>query len=70
MPHPIPAGHHALTPHLIIKGASQAIEFYKQAFGAKELSRMPFPTKDGGVRVGHAALQIGDSTTIPVRRVP
>ena len=63
MPHPIPAGHHALTPHLIIKGASQAIEFYKQAFGAEELSRMPFPTTDGQVRTpGHAALQIGDST--------
>ena len=28
MPHPIPAGHHALTPHLVIKGAAEAIEFY------------------------------------------
>jgi len=61
MPHPIPAGHHAITPHLVIKGASKAIEFYKRAFGAKELSRMPFPGKDGQVQVGHAALQIGDS---------
>jgi len=34
MPHPIPAGHHAITPHLIIKGASEAIDFYKRAFGA------------------------------------
>ncbi len=61
MPHPIPKGHHALTPHLIIKGASEAIEFYKRAFGAKELSRMPFPSKDGKAKLGHAALQIGDS---------
>jgi PhnB protein len=61
MPQPIPAGHHAITPHLVIKGASKAIEFYKRAFGAKELSRMPFPGKDGQVKLGHAALQIGDS---------
>ena len=61
MSHPIPAGHHAITPHLIIKGASEAIEFYKRAFGAKELSRMPFPAPDGQVKLGHAELQIGDS---------
>jgi PhnB protein len=61
MAHPIPAGHHAITPHLIIKGASEAIDFYKRAFGAKELSRMPFPAPDGKVKLGHAELQIGDS---------
>ena len=61
MPHPIPAGHHAITPHLIIKGASEAIEFYKRAFGAEEISRMPFPSAGGQVRLGHAALKIGDS---------
>jgi PhnB protein len=61
MPHPIPTGHHALTPHLIIKGASEAIEFYKKAFGATELSRMPFPAPDGKVKLGHAELQFGDS---------
>ena len=61
MPHPIPAGHHAITPHLIMKGASEAIDFYKRVFGAKELSRMPFPAPDGQVKLGHAELQIGDS---------
>src|SRR5438270_1659745 len=61
MGHPIPAGYHAITPHLVIKGAAEAIEFYKRAFGAEELSRMPFPGPDGQVRVGHAALKIGDS---------
>ena len=61
MSHPIPAGHHTLTPHLVIHGASEAIEFYKEAFGAEELGRMPFPGPDGQVRIGHAALQIGDS---------
>jgi PhnB protein len=61
MPHPIPEGSHALTPHLIAKGAAAAIDFYKQAFGAKELSRLPFPGPDGQVKIAHAALQIGDS---------
>jgi uncharacterized glyoxalase superfamily protein PhnB len=61
MAHPIPAGFHALTPHLVIDGASEAIEFYKRAFGAEELHRMPFNAPDGQTRLGHAALQIGDS---------
>ena len=61
MAHPIPVGHHTITPHLIIKGASEAIEFYKRALGATELSRMPFPSPDGQVKLGHAELQIGDS---------
>jgi PhnB protein len=61
MGHPIPAGHHAITPHLVIKGASEAIEFYKRAFGAEELCRMPFPGPDATTRLGHAELQIGDS---------
>ena len=54
---PIPDGYHAITPYLSIKGASDAIEFYKKAFGATEVMRMAQP--DG--RIGHAELQIGDS---------
>ena len=61
MGHPIPAGHHAITPHLVVKGASDAIEFYKRAFGAEELYRMLFPAEGGGVKLGHADLRIGDS---------
>lgn len=61
MGHPIPTGHRAITPHLVIKGASEAIEFYKKAFGAEELSRMPFPNPDGTMKLGHAELRIGDS---------
>jgi PhnB protein len=38
-----------------------AIEFYERPFGAKEITGMPFPRKDGQVRLGHAELQIGDS---------
>ena len=54
---PIPEGYHVVTPYLIIKGAAEAIEFYKTAFGAQELVRMPMP--DG--KIGHAEIKIGDS---------
>ncbi len=47
-----------LIPHLVVKGGAKAIEFYKAAFGAEELLRMPTP--DG--RLMHAALKIGDAT--------
>jgi uncharacterized glyoxalase superfamily protein PhnB len=61
MANPIPSGFHTITPHLIIKGASEAIEFYKKAFGAVEKVRMPFPSPDGTMKLGHAELEIGDS---------
>ena len=40
---PIPEGFHSLTPHLVVKGASEAIDFYKKAFGAVEIRRSPMP---------------------------
>ena len=58
---PIPDGYGTIIPHLVVDGAAEAIEFYKRAFGAKELGRMPFPGEDGRMKVGHAELQIGDS---------
>jgi PhnB protein len=51
----VPKGYAVLTPHLTVKGAAQAIDFYKHAFGAKERMRMAAP----GGRIGHAELQIG-----------
>src|SRR5262249_11683375 len=54
---PIPDGYHSVTPYLIINGAAKALEFYKKAFGAIELFRMPQP--DG--KIGHAEIKIGDS---------
>jgi PhnB protein len=54
---PIPQGYHSITPYLVIKGAGQAIDYYKKVFGATEVVRMNGP--DG--KVGHAELQIGDS---------
>ena len=53
----IPAGYHSVTPYMICKGAADAIEYYKKAFGAVEEVRMAGP--DG--RIGHAELKIGDS---------
>jgi len=53
---PIPEGYHSLTPYLIIDGAAEALEYYKKAFGAIELFRMPH-----GDKIGHAEMKIGDS---------
>ena len=53
---PIPEGYHSLTPYLIIDGAAEALEYYKKAFGAVELFRMPH-----GDKIGHAEMKIGDS---------
>ncbi|MRX08331.1 VOC family protein [Pseudoduganella sp. FT25W] len=47
-----------IIPHLVCEGAADAIEFYKKAFNAEEMMRMP--GEDG--RIMHAALKIGDST--------
>lgn len=54
---PIPEGYTSLTPYLIVKGAVKALEYYSQAFGAKELFRLPQP--DG--RLGHAEMQLGNA---------
>ena len=53
----IPDGMHSVTPHLVCAGAPAAIDFYKKAFGAVELHRLPGP--DG--KLMHAAIKIGDS---------
>ena len=54
---PIPKGYHEVTPYLSIRGAAQAIEFYKKAFGAAEVMRMPGP--EG--KLGHAEIRFGSS---------
>lgn len=54
---PIPEGFHTITPHLVCEGATKAIAFYEQAFGAVVVDRMPGP--DG--KLMHALLRIGDS---------
>ncbi|MGI0006661.1 MAG: VOC family protein [Nitrosotalea sp.] len=59
MTKPIPDGYHTVTPTLIVKGASDAIEFYKKAFGAQEIMRFPGPD---GKTIMHAEIKIGDSS--------
>jgi PhnB protein len=56
-PKPIPEGYHTVTPYLSIKGAAAALDFYKKAFGAKEIFRFAMP--DG--TIAHAEMVIGDS---------
>jgi PhnB protein len=57
---PIPDGYTTVTQFLNIKGAAEAIEFYKKALGAEERGRMAGP--DGLVM--HAELKIGNSFLI------
>lgn len=60
MPQPVPEGYQTLTPYLPVDDASEAIEFYQRAFGAKERSRMAGP--DG--KIAHAELEIGNSVVM------
>ncbi|MEE9396234.1 MAG: VOC family protein [Methylococcales bacterium] len=54
---PIPQGFHSVTPYLSIKGAAEALEFYKRAFNATETFRLAAPSGE----IGHADIMIGDS---------
>jgi PhnB protein len=53
----VPEGYHSVTPYLAVDNAAAALEFYKQAFGARERMRMAAP----GGKVGHAEIEIGGS---------
>src|SRR5258708_3435631 len=66
MPKHIPEGMSAVTPHLVIRGADEAIEFYKKAFGAVEEFRMPGP--DG--KLAHAQIRIGGSAIMLGEEAP
>jgi uncharacterized glyoxalase superfamily protein PhnB len=57
---------HSVTPHLVCAGAADAIEFYKKAFGAVEMARLPGP--DG--KIMHAMIRIGDSAVMLVDESP
>ena len=63
---PIPEGMHTITPHLVCKGAADAIEFYKKAFNAVEQMRLPGPDNT----IMHAMLTIGDSTLMLAEEFP
>jgi len=63
---PIPEGFHSVTPYLTCNDAAKAIEFYKRAFDAKELVRMPMPNG----KIGHAEIRIGDSVVMLADEMP
>jgi len=55
---PIPPGHENIIPHLVCSPCAAALDFYKKAFGAEEIHRMP---SLDGKKVMHAAMRIGSS---------
>jgi PhnB protein len=63
---PIPPGMHTVTPHLVVRGAAKAIDFYKRAFDAKEESRLPGPNGT----LMHASIRIGDSSVMLMDESP
>jgi uncharacterized glyoxalase superfamily protein PhnB len=65
-PLPLPEGQRSVTPHLLVRGAARAIEFYKEALGAEELVRLPAP--NGALM--HAELRFGDSKIFLVDEFP
>jgi PhnB protein len=54
---PIPEGYHTATPYIIVDGGAAALDYYKKAFGAREIMRFPGP----GGKIMHAEIQVGDS---------
>lgn len=63
---PIPEGMHRLTPHIVCRDASAAIDFYIRAFGARDAARLTGP--DG--KLMHGMLWIGDSALMLVDENP
>jgi PhnB protein len=67
MAKPVPDGYRTVTPYLTVKGAAEAIDFYKRAFGAQEVERMTGPD---GKSVMHAEIRIGDSIVMLADEMP
>ena len=67
MTKPIPDGFGPLTPHLVVSDAAAAIEFYRKAFGAEEVMRLPAPD---GKRVMHAEVRIGGARLMLASAMP
>lgn len=63
---PIPEGFHSITPHIVCRDASAAIDFYKRAFGATEIMRLP--GAEG--KLIHASIRIGDSIVMMTDEMP
>src|SRR5215475_929914 len=62
----IPAGYAGVTAYLVIRGAARALDYYKKAFGAKEVMR--FPGEHG--TIGHAEIKIGEGVVMLADEMP
>ena len=62
---PIPKDYAGVTSYLIVRGAAKAIDFYKRAFGATEIFRLPM-----GDRIGHAEIKIGGGVVMLADEMP
>lgn len=62
----IPNGMHTITPHIIVRDAARAVEWYKEALGAEERSRVPLP----GGKLMSVELWFGDSTVMVADEFP
>ena len=74
---PIPEGYHSVTPYLVVDGADSAIDFYRRAFGAEEMLRLPMPVQsgsaggaEGGDKIGHAEVRIGNAMVMLADEFP
>jgi PhnB protein len=63
---PIPQGYHTVTPSIMVRGAAEALDFYRKAFNAEETLRMPGP--DG--QIIHAEFRIGNSVMMLGEEMP
>ena len=62
----IPDGMHTITPHIVVRDAVRAVEWYKQALGAEERSRVPLP----GGKLMSVELWFGDSAVMVADEFP
>jgi PhnB protein len=62
---PAPEGYNTVTPYLRVKGATEALAFYKTAFGAKKRMQLNM-----GDRIGHAEIEVGGSTIMLADEFP
>jgi PhnB protein len=53
---PVPEGYHSVTPYITVHDGNAALDYYRQAFGAEEILRLP-----AGEKIAHAEIRIGDS---------
>jgi PhnB protein len=62
----IPDGMHTITPHIVVRDAVRAVEWYKRALGAEERSRVPLP----GGKLMSVELWFGDSAVMVADEFP